>query len=41
MVIELLVTNAEVPLRFKRDLAIPPEQVMPIGRLGTAFRPTG
>lgn len=40
-VLPLLVTNAEVPMRFTQDLALPPEQVVPVTTLGDRFRLTG
>jgi hypothetical protein len=39
-VVGTLVTNAEVPLSFKRDLPLPPETVMPIGRIAQTLVPT-
>ncbi len=38
-VTSLLVTNAEVPMQYKQDLALPPEQVVPVRLLPERLRP--
>jgi hypothetical protein len=37
--VPLLVTNAEVPMQFKKDLALPPDQVVPIRQLRERLNP--